>query len=70
MDRRAFVAGTLALLAAPVAAGAQAVGKARIGYLSGNPSPVTEKAVDAFRAKLRDLGHVEGPNLDHMEGPA
>ena len=63
MDRRAFIAATLALLAAPLAAGAQAVGKARIGYLSGNPSPVTEKAVDAFRAKLRDLGHVEGQNL-------
>jgi putative ABC transport system substrate-binding protein len=64
ISRRSFLGVlALALLAAPLAAGAQAVGKARIGYLSGNPSPDTEKAVDAFRAKLRDLGYVDGQNL-------
>jgi ABC-type uncharacterized transport system substrate-binding protein len=34
-----------------------------IGYLSGNPRSDTQQAVDAFRARLRDLGYVEGQNL-------
>ena len=50
-------------LAAPLAVDARPIRKARIGYLSGNPPPDTEKAVEAFRAKLRDLGYVDGPNL-------
>ena len=37
MDRRAFLAGSPALLAAPLAAEAQQAAKvARIGYLAGN----------------------------------
>src|SRR5262249_34813632 len=63
MDRRAFIAGTSLLLAVPLAVDAQPVGQARIGYLSGHPAPDSEKAVDAFRAKLRDLGYVDGQNL-------
>ena len=58
MDRRTFV-GTLTggLLAAPIAAGAQPVGKVfRIGSLgAGTP--------DALRQSLREAGYVEGPNL-------
>jgi hypothetical protein len=38
MDRRAFVAGTLALLAAPLAAEAQQAGFVRAGYLSSSGS--------------------------------
>ena len=67
MDRRTFV-GTLAggLLAGPLAAGAQPVGRMwRIGYLS----LVSEKLVQyrpwvaAFRDGLRRLGYVEGENV-------
>jgi ABC-type uncharacterized transport system substrate-binding protein len=53
----------LALLAAPLAAEGQPLAKVRIGYLSGNPRSDTQNAVDAFRARLRDLGYVEGQNL-------
>ena len=42
---------------------AQPAGNVRIGYLSGNPASDTEQAVAAFRAKLRDLGYVDGRNL-------
>jgi len=67
LDRRTFV-GTLAggLLAGPLAAGAQPVGRMwRIGYLS----LVSEKLVQyrpwvaAFRDGLRRLGYVEGENV-------
>jgi putative ABC transport system substrate-binding protein len=51
------------LLAAPLVAHAQPVGKVRIGYLSGNPRSDTQDAFEAFRARLRDLGRVDGQNL-------
>src|SRR4051794_22379156 len=51
----------LAVLAAPLAGRAQA--PRRIGYLSGNPPADTQEAFDAFRARLRELGHVEGQTL-------
>jgi putative ABC transport system substrate-binding protein len=54
---------TLAVLAAPLAGQAQAPRHARIGYLSGNPPADTQEAFDAFRARLRELGHVEGQTL-------
>jgi putative ABC transport system substrate-binding protein len=62
MDRRAFVTGAFALLAAPLVAEAQLVGKiARIGYLSQRAKP---SAVDeGFRRGLRELGYVEGTNI-------
>ncbi len=67
MDRRTFITGGLALLAAPLAADAQQAGKvARIGLLSpvsppppSSPTPV----LDAFRQGLRELGWIEGRNL-------
>jgi putative ABC transport system substrate-binding protein len=64
VDRRAFIAGSLALLAAPLAAEAQWAGKVyRIGYL-GNGSPTqSAPALDAFRQGLRELGWVEGQNV-------
>jgi putative ABC transport system substrate-binding protein len=63
--RRAFLAALGGSLAVPLAAGAQARldRVARIGYLTldlkgGDPRPL-----EAFRQGLRDLGYVEGKNL-------
>jgi putative ABC transport system substrate-binding protein len=65
VDRRAFIAGTLGLLAAPLAAEAQPTTKIpRIGILRAGPFP--DPLVDAFRQGLRDLGYIEGQNL-HLE---
>jgi putative ABC transport system substrate-binding protein len=63
VDRRAFVAGAVSVLAAPLAAGGQPVGKVyRIGFLWDSPA-VFPEAIEAFRQGLRDLGYVEGQNL-------
>jgi putative ABC transport system substrate-binding protein len=64
MNRRAFVFGvTLGLLAAPLAAEAQQVGKvARIGYLTLNRA-ASPHLREAFIQGLRDLGYVEGRNV-------
>jgi putative ABC transport system substrate-binding protein len=52
------------LFAAPVAAGAEQVGKVpRIGFLmSTSPSTIADR-VEAFRQSLRELGYVEGRNI-------
>ena len=67
LDRRAFLAGTSAvLLAAPLGAEAQQAGKVvRIGYLVFSPleSPETRATLDAFRQGLRECGYVEGQNV-------
>jgi putative ABC transport system substrate-binding protein len=58
MDRRAFLAGSLALLAAPLAAGAQQAGTIpRIGLLDYAPF------WEPFRQGLRELGYLEGQNV-------
>jgi ABC-type uncharacterized transport system substrate-binding protein len=65
MDRRAFLAGSLALLAAPLAAEGQPAGKMyRIGYL-GSTSRWSYQAplVEALRQALHSLGYAEGKNL-------
>src|SRR5438552_466358 len=67
MNRRAFI-GTLAgsLLAAPLAAEAQRVGKVfRIGILAnvGATDPRGEPLWQAFIQGLRELGYVEGQNI-------
>ena len=67
MDRRRLLA-LLGIVAAALAAGAASgqTGKRRIGFLSGadaNPA-VQRNAIDPFRQTLRELGHVEGQNLD------
>ena len=66
MTRRAFL-GTLAsaLLAAPLAAGAQATKAPRVGYLyaGSRSSPGAQRRLDIFRQGLRDLGYVESPNI-------
>jgi len=64
MDRRAFLAGAAALLAAPLAAeGQQAAKPPRIAYIWGTPFPSGSRAWDAFVQGLRQLGWVEGQNL-------
>jgi len=64
MERRAFLAGTGAvLLAVPLAAEAQqAVKITRIGYLGFNLT-ASPHLPEAFRQGLRDLGYVEGRNV-------
>src|SRR3972149_11896893 len=65
MDRRTFI-GRVAggLLAAPLAAHAQQVGKVyRIGILETIPAARNAANLDALRKGLRDLGYVEGRNL-------
>src|SRR5262249_23121865 len=71
MNRRAFVTGLGAMLAAPLGAGAQRVGKVyRVGIIAST-SPVSEMAgpepvhpsIRAFVQGLRSLGYVEGRNL-------
>ena len=61
MNRRAFVTCLGAVLAAPLAVGAQQVGKiARIGFLSlaSGPTPSMD-----LSAGLRELGWIEGQNI-------
>ena len=62
IDRRAFLAGTGAVLfAAPLAAEAQLLGKpSRIGFLAPAPSPLN---IDAFRDGMRELGYLEPSRL-------
>jgi putative tryptophan/tyrosine transport system substrate-binding protein len=64
VNRRAFVTGSLALLATPFAAEAQTGRRVyRIGMLE-RTSPATNAAnVDGFREGLRALGYAEGKNF-------
>ena len=63
MDRRAFITvmgGSI--IAAPLVGEAQQAGKvARIGMLGGPPS---DPFVEAFKQGLRELGYVEGQNIE------
>ena len=63
MNRRTFLAATIAALITPPAAGAQPAGRAyRVGLLglaSGSDAPV----LASLRQRLRDLGYEEGKNL-------
>jgi ABC-type uncharacterized transport system substrate-binding protein len=57
MQRRAFVAGAAALLAAPLRAEAQQTGKVpRVGILGSTRNPPWQ----SFHQTLRELGYVEG----------
>jgi putative ABC transport system substrate-binding protein len=67
-ERRAFVAGALSLLAAPLAAAAQPAERVyRLGILGDFPPPRTSPSTAAYyenlRAGLREHGYVEGRNL-------
>jgi len=62
MNRRTFLSGTAALLAAPLAAEAQPARKIyRIGLLRAGEPP--KFWIDEFREGLRELGYVEGQNV-------
>jgi putative ABC transport system substrate-binding protein len=63
MDRRAFITALAGgLLAAPLAAKGQQVGKVpRIGVLAPGSPPLEQ--FDAFRPGLRDLGYTEGQTI-------
>ena len=64
--RREFLVAVGALLARPLAAGAQQAGKvARIGYLTigSVETPEMRAGVDAFRQGLLEHGYVEGKNF-------
>jgi putative ABC transport system substrate-binding protein len=66
MDRRAFI-GRLAggLLASPLAALAQQEGKIwRIGVLWPGPASPPNSRIEAFRRGLRELGYIEGRNVE------
>jgi putative ABC transport system substrate-binding protein len=64
MNRRAFLYGSVAMLAPPRVAGAQQPGKvARIGYLGVNLAAGGLPMREAFVQGLRDLGYVEGRNV-------
>jgi putative ABC transport system substrate-binding protein len=66
MDRRAFVAGSLSVLTAPLGVRAQSVPKVpMIGFLSpfSSSSPDSAHWHQAFQQGLRDLGWVEGKNI-------
>jgi len=60
MNRRAFVTGLGAILAAPLVAEAQ---PRRIGFLSSNSASLAQHLVNAFRQGLLELGYVDGQNI-------
>ena len=67
--RRGIVATALATLAMPLAVSAQpSARKARIGFLSGGLGPtdpgILLNILDPFRQGLRELGHIEGQNIN------
>ena len=64
MDRRAFIAGILSLLAAPLAAEAQPAGKVpRIGWLRIGRPGSSPWELEGFQRGLRELGYVEGQSI-------
>jgi putative ABC transport system substrate-binding protein len=63
VERRGFIVGTLSLLAAPLAVGAQSAGKVPIGFLSANARAAMSARTEAFRQGLRELGYVEEENI-------
>jgi len=63
MNRRAFVTGLGAVLAAPLGAKAQQVGRTyRIGWLSSGSTPTVDLQ-SGFVDALREMGYHEGRNL-------
>jgi putative ABC transport system substrate-binding protein len=66
VDRRAFIAGALALalLGAPPAVEGQSAGKtARVGYLGGTSRETMQAPMLKLREGLSELGWIEGRNL-------
>ncbi len=64
MERRAFVAATIGLLAAPLAGEAQQAGKIYgIGVMETTSLALNAANLDGLRQGLRELGYVEGQNF-------
>jgi putative tryptophan/tyrosine transport system substrate-binding protein len=64
MRRRDFITLLSVAAAWPLAARAQQPVKvARIGFLGLAPAAAWSAPVEALRARLRDLGYVEGKNI-------
>ena len=64
MKRREFITLLGAATAWPLAARAQRTGKmSRIGYLGVSSPSLEPHYIEAFRQKLRDLGHIDGENI-------
>src|SRR3989442_8587838 len=65
MKRRVFVTGVAGLLAAPLAAEAQAGKVPRVGFLSPNSAsdPGWLGRLRVFQQGIRELGYVEGRNI-------
>ena len=68
-DRRAFITllGGAAVVWPLAARAQQAAGTARIGVLSPlSASETTSAPFEAFRKALRDLGYIEGKNINFI----
>ena len=64
MDRRALLAGTVALLAAPIGAHAQQVAKPpTIGFLGASTPSAMRGWVADFLDRLHELGWTDGRNV-------
>ena len=63
MDRRTFIAGTSALLAAAPATEAQPTRLVRVGYLSSGEFVRTDPFDAGLLQGLREQGYTEGQNL-------
>ncbi len=64
MERRAFIAGTLSLLAAPLAAEAQQPAQLpRVGIIWLASRAEVSRLHEAFVQGLRDVGYIEGRNI-------
>ena len=63
--RRRFIAALAGLLAAPLAAEGQQAGKVyRLGFLGMASAVQFARQVDGMRQGLRELGYIEGQNLN------
>jgi putative ABC transport system substrate-binding protein len=64
MDRRAFLAGSLSVLATPLAADAQPAAKLpTIGFMGSGTAAAQSRWTAAFVQRLRELGWSEGRNV-------
>jgi putative ABC transport system substrate-binding protein len=63
VNRRAFITGTLGLLAAPLTVEAQGGKVWRIGFLGAETASTNRHFLEAFRLGMREHGYVEGQNL-------
>jgi putative ABC transport system substrate-binding protein len=64
MKRREFIAGLGSAVAWPLVARAQQPALPVIGYLSANIERASARTTVAFRQGLRELGFVEGQNVE------